>query len=108
MSRMTCLIMISGCSALSISSFRFARIKVETLSSNAINSSKIISTAFMPCLQIQVPRAHIAAARQTAAARPSRSNQYAGNKSHAQPEEPASSHQAGNNPQHSAQDQSDE
>src|SRR5438445_9261255 len=36
MSRITCLIMISECSALSISSFKFARIKVETLSSNAI------------------------------------------------------------------------
>jgi hypothetical protein len=32
--------MISGCSALSISSFKFARIKVETLSSNAITPPK--------------------------------------------------------------------
>src|SRR5262244_86430 len=37
MSRMTCLIIFSGCSALSIKSFRLARISVETRSSNAIN-----------------------------------------------------------------------
>src|SRR6516162_6899814 len=36
MSRMTCLIIISGCSALSIRSFRLARIKVVTRSSSAI------------------------------------------------------------------------
>src|SRR5262249_33387848 len=40
MSRMTCLIIFSGCSALSIKSFRLARISVETRSSNAIKSSK--------------------------------------------------------------------
>src|SRR5215471_2822571 len=36
MSRMTCLIITSGCSALSIKSFRLARIKVDTRSSSAI------------------------------------------------------------------------
>src|SRR5579872_6189308 len=36
MSRMTCLIIFSGCSALSIRSLRFARTKVETRSSNAM------------------------------------------------------------------------
>src|SRR5580658_1842009 len=39
MSRMTCLIIFSGSSALSIRSFRFARTKVETRSSNAIRDS---------------------------------------------------------------------
>src|SRR5271170_691883 len=39
MSRMTCLIIFSGSSALSIRSFRFARTKVETRSSNAIRGS---------------------------------------------------------------------
>src|SRR5215469_12980458 len=36
MSRMTCLIITSGCSALSIKSFRLARINVDTRSSSAI------------------------------------------------------------------------
>src|ERR1700730_12195771 len=36
MSRMTCLIIFSGCSALSTKSLRFARTSVETLSSSAL------------------------------------------------------------------------
>src|SRR5713101_10161406 len=39
MSRMTCLIIFSGSSALSIRSLRLARTKVETRSSNAIRDS---------------------------------------------------------------------
>src|SRR5208283_2794532 len=39
MSRITCLIIFSGSSALSIRSFRFARTNVETRSSNAIRDS---------------------------------------------------------------------
>src|SRR5208282_5521224 len=39
MSRMTCLIIFSGSSALSIKSLRLARTKVETRSSNAIRGS---------------------------------------------------------------------
>src|SRR5438270_6838012 len=107
MSRMTCLIMISGCSALSISSFKFARIKVETLSSNAITPPKSFQTAFKARLHVQIACAYVAA-RQTAAARASRSNQHAGNKSHAQPEEPATSHKTSNDSQHRPQYQSDE
>src|SRR5690242_15338887 len=38
MSRITCLIIFSGSSALSIRSFRLARTRVETLSSNAITT----------------------------------------------------------------------
>src|SRR5579862_689293 len=43
MSRITCLIIFSGCSALSIRSFRFARTNVETRSSNAMMDSLFLT-----------------------------------------------------------------
>jgi hypothetical protein len=102
--------MISGCSALSINSFKFARIKVETLSSNAITPPKIFRLLSRADLQIQVSCAYVAAvgARQTAAARASRPNQYASYKSHAQPEEPATGQETSYDSQHRAQYQSNE
>src|SRR6478609_3989140 len=55
MSRITCLIMISGCSALSINSFKFARIKVETLSSNAITPPKYFDCFQGPTYKFKFP-----------------------------------------------------
>src|SRR6476646_1293244 len=104
MSRITCLIMISGCSALSINSFKFARINVETLSSNAItppNRFALLSPAY------KIPRLHVAAL-EPAAARPGRADHHSQGKPYAQPEKPAAGHQACDNSQHRAQSQSND
>src|ERR1041384_2451651 len=50
MSRMTCLIIFSGCSALSIRSLRFARTKVETRSSNAMMDSFLFRSKLLVVL----------------------------------------------------------
>src|SRR5512135_1077131 len=55
MSRMICLIIFSGCSALSIRSFKLARINVETLSSSAITPPNLTSVAPAPASDSLAP-----------------------------------------------------
>src|SRR5882672_9664630 len=108
MSRMTCLIMISGCSALSINSFKFARTNVETLSSNAITPPNHFQLPLqLTCLQIQTPCPDVAGL-EMAAARCGRANQHADGNANSQPDNPAAYQERGQASYHCSQHQSDE
>src|SRR6476646_9878497 len=123
MSRMTCLIMTSGCSALSISSFKFARISVETLSSNAITPpqsfrlASSVTSYKRPRLQetctqklglrIQIP-CFDTAALHAAVTRLGGTDHHADGQPHTEPENPATSQQAGDDSEHPAQHQSNQ
>src|SRR5262249_33265196 len=97
MSRMTCLIIFSGCSALSIKSFRLARINVDTRSSNAITSSK------SPCDCSLLFQICVACLLQQRPSRDPRAHQHSDGQPCPQPEDPAAREHSRHGAQHDPQ-----